>query len=244
MPGYAVTSAASGGEVVTFFDPRDKRTGRRGVVLGHGAQNPRQYLDAATMISSVKLAAAIANAGIPCITGSLGGDNLANDNALTNFETAVTTLQARSGCATDKTLFVGVSMGAANSIRYAQAHPTLVAGIFGICPAVDPSDIYVNNRGGLGSLVGNAWGGITTPTPLPDRGNLSLPANEALIAGQFPAQWYYSTSDAIILPATVTEFATATGTTAHSIGAAIHGEPCVAATPITDVLTFLIANGA
>ena len=240
MPGYAVTCAkgrVQSGETDQIFVPRAS-VNRRGVVLCHAYQSSLEYVDPTVQFNSMILAAAIASAGFACIAGDFGGDTLCNDTVVSRISAAWTALQsAVQGVKSDKVLLVGVSMGGGSAIRWAQANPTLVAALVGIIPLVDPNDVYQNNRASLQAPIGTAWG-ITFPTPLPTRGQLSLPANEALFTG--PQQLWYSTADTTIIPSTVTAYAAATGATATVCDTTNgHGNASVGEVPTASVISFL-----
>lgn len=236
MAGYAVTRGAT----YTTFVPRTPRAGKRGVILCHGAGAGNEYLDATGQVSSVRLAAAIAAAGIACIAGLMDGDTWANDTAMTDVDNAWTSLQSTAGVASDKVCVIGVSMGGAVALRWAMTRAGKAACVVGIIPASDISDIYTNNRGTYQASIATAWG-VTAPAALPAGANLPAQA----VAGAFPYQAYYSSADMIVIPSTVTTLATALGGTATIVDTtAGHSDATVGKVDIPTVVQYLVRNGA
>lgn len=245
MSGYAVNTAVGriqAGEVDSIWVPRADLSNRRGVILCHGAGSSGEYLDQTNSYHSCLIAASLASAGYPCIAGDFGGAfTWGNDTVEARITAAWSALRAAvPGVAADKIALFGVSMGTCSAIRWAQANPSSVACLAAILPLVDPNDVYVNNRGSYQSSIGTAWG-VTYPTALPTRGQLSLPANMALYTG--PQHLWYSSVDTIVIPSTVTTYATATGATTTVCDTTNgHADASVGEVPIADILSFFGAH--
>jgi pimeloyl-ACP methyl ester carboxylesterase len=121
-----------------------------------------------------------------CVSIYDEGNGWGNDAAVADIDTARVFL-GTLGCATDKVLLVGASMGVVDALNYARAHPDRVAAIVGMIPGSDVNDLRDNNRAGTTqAAINTAWGlagGSTSATvPLPARANPTDDANAALIA--------------------------------------------------------------
>ncbi len=142
--------------------------------------------------------------------------------------------------------FVGVSMGCPCAFNWAVNNLDRVRSIAGMLPAVDlqeivddgllttppfaPPNLYPPNDG-------TAYG--VRP---PDSHNPASFASDLLGT---PIKLWYSNNDSIVLPATVTAFAAASGATAVNIGnqtATVPGHGLDTGFTSTDVATFLNAN--
>jgi dienelactone hydrolase len=255
MSGYAAntqTGRIFAGEQDTIFMPRDVRKGKRVCVLLHAHLTTAQtagyeWLDATNFPASVILAAYLASNGIPCITGQMGsqasGNDFANDEGMSRVTAAISTLQAAvPGCATDKAVLGGLSMGGGTAARYAMLNPASVAAVYGIIPMADISDIYVNNRAGVQAEIGTAWG-VTYPTALPSGADLP---GQAHLAASVPCRLDYGGADPTVLPSTVQALAAAWGAnctatqTDNTLG---HGDALSAKTDPKTVYQFFVANG-
>lgn len=242
--GYSVTAETGrvrAGEVDYLWAPRTPRTGTCGVVLCHGATSPAQYMNLLTQSNSVKLAAALASAGIPCIAGEFSGDSWGNDAAMTDVTNAWGVLQAAyPDMRTDKVALLGASMGAAVIARWSQLNPTQTAAVVGIIPLWDLVAFYQGDVGGLQSSVAAAWG-VTAPAALPAGADIA--ANASLAAG-IPHLAGYSTTDALIDPDWVTAYTAAVGGTAQVTNPnSGHTNASIGGLPIATIGRFLAANG-
>jgi pimeloyl-ACP methyl ester carboxylesterase len=190
------------GETDSLFLPGENARGatKYGVLLLHGATAPQAFQDT-TRWASAQIGGRIAEAGIPCLAGQMGGDTFANDTAMTRIGQARTYLAAASGCSNAKILLVGASMGAALALRYAGENPAQVAGVVGIIPLVNIDAIYQANTLGLRAAIGTAWG-VVYPAALPANANLTVKA-APMADGVVPSILYYSDADAAINPADV-----------------------------------------
>lgn len=238
MTGYNAGTAkgrVAANEVDTIFRPRTPLP-VRGVVLCHGAGAPTEYTDLATQAASVRLAAAIASAGFPCVAGEFAGDSWGNATAMARIDSARALLASTfPNMLTDKVLLLGVSMGGAVSVRYSQTKPAEVAGVVGIIPAFNIRHLW-ENVAAVRASIGAAWG-VAYPAALPAAAdtlaNAGLAADVPLLAG-------YSSVDTTVPPAATTSYADAVGGTASIIDTASgHSDATVGKMPVEDVLNFL-----
>jgi hypothetical protein len=241
----------------------------RGVVYVHGAgelaltplngatgkQNEAQLL---ARIASV-YPMVMFDAGIWAQGGTTDSDNWGNTNAQTRLGQAITWLQtapgsggwnnpAGGGAKSGKVLLVGISMGHALSLTYAQANSGNVQAVVGILPVNDLDDIRDNNRGAYRASISTAWGTGTWTAPgtpaLPTAANPAKTGNQTnLIA--IPQKLWYANDDVICTPATCTSLisnigANCTGVNMGNTGG--HSDASVGAAPIADVLAFLAAH--
>lgn len=242
--GYSVTTQVGrvrATETDYLWAPRTPRKNTCGVVLCHGATAPTQYMDLVSQSASVKLAAALASAGIPCIAGAFSGDSFANDASMTDVTNAWDVLQAAyPDMRTDKVALLGVSMGGAVAARWSQLNPSQTAAVVGIIPLWDLVALYDGDVGGLQASVATAWG-VTAPAALPASADIA--ANAGLAAG-IPHLAGYSTTDTLISPSWVTDYTTAVGGTAVVTNPdSGHTNASVGGLPIATIGAFLAANG-
>lgn len=243
--GYAVDLAyqrVAAAETDSVFAPRTPRVGTVGVVLVHGSGNPHEFIDDLAQPSSVKLAAALAAAGIPCIAGDFGFQAWGNDTVLARIDAAWTVLKGLyPAMRTDKLALLGVSMGGAAVARYSQMHPERVACVVGLIPLFDLLAFYAANPGAVATEVGTAWG-VTAPAALPAGASIAAGAH---LAARVPLLAGYSTADVTVLPAWVTAYVAAVGGTAIVTDTTFgHSDQAVGGMPIATVGQFLAANGA
>lgn len=243
--GYAqvmATGRVAAGESDEVWTPRTPRTGRCGVVLVHGSGNPQEFVDPVGQPSSLKLAAALAGAGIPCVAGDFGGQTWGNDTVLARIDAARAVLQGKfPTMRTDKVCLLGISMGGWAVTRYCELYPSKVAACVGLIPLCDGVAFYNANTGAVATEIGNAWG-VTAPAALPPRAdnaaNASLAASVPWLAG-------YSSVDTTVLPAWVTAYTAAVGGTAIITDSTYgHSDQAVGGMPISTVGQFLAAHGA
>lgn len=242
--GYTVTTSVgriAATETDEVWAPRSPRTGTCGVVLVHGSGNPEGFIDPINQPSSVKLAAALASAGIPCIAGDMGGQAWGNDTVISRIDAAWSVLQAQfPSLRTDKICLLGESMGGSAVVRYSQLHPTKVAAVVGLIPLTDLVAFYNANVGGSQAQVGTAWG-VVAPAALPASANI---AANASLAASVPWLAGYSSVDTTVLPAWVTAYTAAVGGTAIVTDSTFgHSDQAIGGMPIPTVGQFLAANG-
>lgn len=242
---YGKSRIVSGQDDV-IFTPRNGARGKRGVILLHGQLQAADAWNASTTPGQSSLATAIAGAGLVCISIYADGPSWGNDATIADIE-ATRTYLGTLGCATDKILLVGASMGALNALNYCRANPTRVAALIGVIPACDLDDIRDNNRASAQANVNTAWslanGSTSATVPLPARANPTADANAATIAGSGAViKLYYSTADTVIPPATVTTLATKLGVTPTVIDTTNgHTDTTIGLTPTSEVAQTLYA---
>lgn len=242
--GYSV-SVGSGrvatGELDEIWTPRTLRSGKCGVVMCHGSGNPQNFVDPTNQPSSLKLAAALASAGMPLIAGDFGGQAWGNDTVVSRIDSAWAVLKARfPSMRTDKLCLLGGSMGGAAVARYSQLHPERVAAVVGLIPLWDLTAFYTANVGGKQPEIAGAWG-VTAPAALPSSADI---ATNAHLAAGIPTLAGYSTVDTTVLPAWVTAYTTAVGGTAIITDSTYgHSDQAVGGMPISTVGEFLAAHG-
>jgi dienelactone hydrolase len=244
---YSVGRVVSGQEDV-IYRPRNGARGKRGVVLLHGHNQTVQHFLAPALAGQFKLAEAIAAAGLVCVALHTEGNGWGSDQVIADIESA-RTYMGTLGCATDKVLLVGISMGGGCMFNYARANPTKVAALVGCIPACDFDDLRDNDRGAAGvrdainTAFGLAAGSTSATVALPSRANPMSDANAALIAGSgAKIKLYYSTVDAVVIPATVTALATKLGVTPTVVDTTNgHSDNTLAAMPRNEVVQTLFA---
>lgn len=245
MTGYSMlmaTGRVAAGEADEIFAPRTPRQGTCGLVLVHGFNGPTGFIDPVNQASAMRLAAALAGAGIPCIAGDFGGNVWGNDTVLSRIDAAWAVLAAQfPTMRTDKICLLGQSMGGAAVTRYSQIHPDKVAACVGLIPVCDLVDLYTRNIDGFDTTIGTAWG-VTPPTALPSTADI---AGNAYLAASVPWLAGYSTVDAIALPSYVTTYtATVGGTAVVTDSTYGHSDAAVGGMPISTVGQFLATHGA
>jgi predicted alpha/beta hydrolase family esterase len=237
------------GQMQVSFRPRTPRAGRRAVLLAHADDAASettggclQWNDPVNYPGSSALAAQLAGSGLTCVGGDCGGtETFGASPAAADSYASWQSMVSDEGAASDKVVIVATSMGFCTAYQVARAYPGKVAAIAGIVPAVNLTDIYRNNRAGVGRSIRDAWG-VSVGKPLPTVADPSL--NPLVFAG-VAVRLYYSTADKVIMPAMVTAFATLVGATTQVISTTLgHGDAAIGATPIPDLAQFLVANGA
>lgn len=242
MLGYSRSAGygrIASGENDQVWIPRTPRSGKCGVILLHGSGNPNGYMDPVGQPASQRLAAALCAAGIPCVSGEMGGQTWANNTAMSRIDAAWDLLRTNAPIRSDKVALVGGSMGGALGARYSQLYPAKVAAFVGLIPLLDLVGLYNANTSGVAAEIATAWG-VTAPATLPPSADIA--ANVNLAAG-IPAKFWYSGNDTIVLPAWVTNYATALGAEAIDVGTNGHSDATIGQVPVPDVGKFLVANG-
>lgn len=246
------TSYANGrivaGQDDVVFTPRGGPRGKRGVVLLHGQDTSLLvWSDPSGSPGQASIGTALASVGFVCVSIFDEGNGWGNDAAVADIDTARLYL-GTLGCATDKVLLVGASMGAVDALNYTRAHPDRVAALVGIIPGSDVDDIRDNNRAGTTrAAINTAWGlaaGSTSASvPLPARANPSADANAAAIASSGAViNLYYSTVDTVVIPATVVALAAKLGASATAIDSSTgHSDATVGKTPTDEVARTMYA---
>lgn len=244
MTGYTAVSALGrivAGEVDTIWTPRTVRPGTPGLILLHGQGNPKAYMDGSAQRASMRLAGALAGAGIPTIAGEMHGNAWANDTGMTDITNAWNILKAQfPTIRTDKVYLLGASMGAAMMTRYVQLNPGSVAAAVGMIPAYDPRAIYVANN--VGDVAMEAAWGFSGLGNFPAA--LNLPTHVASAVG-VPLLTSYASNDTVVPAASVVTYHNAAGGLPENlidVGALEHTDAAIAALPISTIGRFLVAN--
>ena len=183
---------------------------RAGVIFVHGAGSTGTYcLDRYGRHG--QLTRRVVDLGLAGWAGDNGGvaswGNQADMTAMTNGYNA---LQVRPGVAPGKVALVSGSMGGLVSLNWAARNPDKVACIVSVIPVINPTDIYVNNRGGYGPQIAAAHGGWSEAS----RGAQWNPATMAL-AGTYagiPMLLFYGLTDTLCMSAQTETFAATVGT--------------------------------
>jgi pimeloyl-ACP methyl ester carboxylesterase len=158
------------------------------VVLLHGQDTSLLvWSDPSGSPGQASIGTALASVGFVCVAIFDEGNGWGNDAAVADIDTARLYL-GTLGCATDKVLLVGASMGAVDALNYTRAHPDRVAAVIGLIPGSDVDDIRDNNRAGTTRRRSTSRGASRpvrrrrrcrcrlertrrpTPTPRPSRG--------------------------------------------------------------------------
>lgn len=236
------------GQDDVIFRPRNGPHGKRGVIFLHGQDTSLLVWGSPALApGQASVGAVVASLGLAGVALYAEGNGWGNDATVADIETARTFL-GTLGCATDKVLLVGASMGCVDSFNYIRAHPDRVAGMVGLIPGSDVDDLRDNNRAGTCQAnINTAWGltpGSTSATvPLPARANPTANVNAAAIAGSGAhIKLYYSSVDTVVLPATVTTLATKLGCTATVIDSTNgHSDATVGEAPMNEIAQTLYA---
>jgi pimeloyl-ACP methyl ester carboxylesterase len=158
----------------------------------------------------------------PIIVADQAGDTWANDTGIAAIAGCRTAIQAASSpvqAASGKVFLIGVSMGFTVACAWARANIGQVAGIAGILPLVNMTNIYDRDYEGAKAVIDAAYGGTyssTTDGPTHDPIQFAQELN-------VPIKLWYASNDPGVLPATVTSFvAAAPNCTKVSLGAIGH----------------------
>lgn len=188
--------------------PKIPRAGATGVLYCHGAGG------LASQALATEFAAVLgdlANAGHPVLACDLGGlATWGNDTVLARITTAKAYLHATLGAPSGKIMLVGASMGGLSCLVWAKNNPTLTAGVIGIVPVSDVTDIHTNNRSGLAAAIDSAYAGGWSEATY---GAARNPVTFAASLSAVPLLLFSGTTDDIVLPATVAALAAGSGAT-------------------------------
>ena len=238
-----------GSEVSTLVVPRKLDPAKRIVLYAHGAGGDgRDVCDGVNKAAVMAHVNAWADAGLLVLASDFGGpQTFGNDTELTAAETIVSWAFASGMCATDKVVFTGSSMGTFSALRYALAHPTLVAGISTFMAAVDIEDIRTRDAQSARANINTAWGlpvgsyiGGADQTPVPTRGKPLDPANATAVAG-IPTHFWYSTADTVATSTAIDAYAAArANVTKHIVSTSLgHVDATIAAASTADTTSLL-----
>lgn len=236
---YDVGLVHQGEASVRLFPPA-YTGGVRGVIFCHyNTGLARMALGQDGAVQTGLLCHRIAAAGFPLLSVDGGGSTWGSDTAISRLAEAVSYLQGPMGALDGKVLLVGVSMGNADAMAYTRANPSKVAGVLSVIPVCDVDDIYQSNRGGCGPAISGAYGGWSQATHGPAHNPITFASQLAGV----PVRLYYSTADAVCLPAKAVAVAGACGGEAVGIGALTHDDSAVGAVPAADAVAWLKSHG-
>lgn len=230
--GYVAAEASS-----AFYGRLYKRDGTRRPVIYFtgGPGDARDYLTASS--SGKQIAPVLADAGIPVISAAFGGAALwGNDISQARIGQLWTYVKTQLGTKADKFVGIGVSKGATALLNYMRANPGNVAAFVGIVPAVNMTDIHDNNRGGNQASIDTAYGAAWAANAATHDPSL----NTATHASQaIPTKLINGDSDVVVIPSTVSAFASAVGATLVTKAGTDHLATAPAIDPVEDVLRFV-----
>lgn len=191
-------------------------TSKRGIVWCHERGALANFLQVEPLLGAELLT----RAGLPIIAADLGGTaTWGNDTEQARTQQAWDYLVTAAGCASDKVLLYGMSMGAPGALNWARANPTKVAAVALVLPITDLIGFHDANLGGYATEIETAYGGLAA-------WNAAKAAHDPLThAAEYagiPIKLWYSTDDSLALPANVTAFAAASGASTQSMGAQGH----------------------
>lgn len=208
---YSVGNVSPGEGSVEVYPKYPKAAGTQvGVMHVHGAGG--NGVQAITPEGKTEgMTRLIAAAGQPTLASDWGGpDTWGNATAVARIGTGRSFLQASMGAKSGKVSFTNGSMGAATTLNWAGANPTLVASIVMIIPVINVTDIHTNNRGGYAGAINAAYGGAYSEATYGALYNPFTQAQAGKYAG-IPMLCFYGTSDALCLPTWVTQMAALPG---------------------------------
>ena len=230
--GFGAVVAGEG--EVTILPKYPTPTGTSmGVLYCHGAGGPaRQALEPAF----APVLNALASAGHPVLSCDLGGlATWGNDVVLARMGTAKAYLHATLGARPGKILLVGASMGGLSALVWAKNNPTLTAGVIGIVPVSDVTDMHTNNRQGLRASIDSAYpGGWSEAAHGATRNPVTVAAAGAY--ADVPMLLISAQSDTTVLPSTV---ALLTSRVPRATHISIPGTHDMFTVPIDAVTTFM-----
>lgn len=234
------------GEIDIIFRPRTKARGLRGVVFLHGQlQQPTAFNDRAVTPGQTGIVKAICETGLYGLAAYFGGPLWGNPSADLSIESALNVFDD-FGCAVDKLLLVGMSMGALEVQSFMTAYPDLAAAAVCGIPAIDMRQIRevdpagVNARTWINRAYGFPDGATEATNPLPADANPFDDQNAAIIATSGPIKYYYSTADAVVDPAKVPLMATKVGGTATVVDTVSgHTDTTMAVMPKAEIADFI-----
>lgn len=189
-----------------------------------------------------QLTRTVIDSGLAGWAGDNGGvASWGNQFDMTTLDAAYVALQSRPGVAPGKAALISGSMGALVSLNWAARNPDRVACIVSVIPVINPTDIYVNNRGGYGPQIAAAHGGWSEAS----RGAQWNPATMAptgAYAG-IPMLLFYGLTDTLCMPAQTEAFATTVGSNVTLVPLPTgHAEATYTAVDHAAVVSFIVAH--
>lgn len=226
-------------EACLIYRPKFPPTAaKRGIVYCHGnAGTAAEPLTA----GGRDLIRGLVNAGHIVAATDLGGlSTWGNDTVISRITDLKNYLLGTLGTKPGGVVLAGQSMGGLAALDWAAANPTLVSCVVGLLPVVNLTDVHDNNRGGYQASIDAAYAGGYTEATYGATHNPTTMANAAKYAGM-PLRIFYGDTDTIVLPSTVTAFATATGATATSLSGG-HADATVAQLDVPTTVSFVEAH--
>lgn len=199
------------GETSIVIRPTGHTTGT-GVMYVHGYGDNYTYPIRPTgMIQS--LTNLVARYGHIGLSSDFGGvSTWGNDTAHARISTARQHLIDNLDVSNDKVVLVAGSMGVLNALSWAGNNSDKVQCVVGYLPVLDPNDVYVNNRGGLGPALSAAYqGGWSQSTHGSEHSPLTMA--QAGAYSDIPILLFVGNTDAIATPTAAAAFAAATSST-------------------------------
>lgn len=201
------------GDAFVLFDRIDRHNAPlAGGIYAHGAgATGVDWLDPAYRACPD----ALAEADFPGLGGDFGGMQTWGNATSQTIQEAAMGLFVPSLPA----ILLGGSMGALTTLNTARDNGAAVAIILLLIPALDLADLHDNR--GFDVVIDAAYGGhagyvAAEPTRSPVNFEAAIAALDA------PVHIWYSTDDAICIPAITEAYGTAVGATMHSLGAVGH----------------------
>lgn len=153
------TGRVQSGEVDHLWLPsRPSSSSKLGVVLMHGANTPDNYSGNTGWPSGMRLAAALANAGMPVCSPYEAIDTYGNDATMTRMTSAISALSSAAGCSAAKCVVVGMSMGGGAVTRFAALNPSKVGALVGVIPMASIIRLHQQTLGFTQAIAGaTAW---------------------------------------------------------------------------------------
>lgn len=210
-------------ELDTLFSAYPQRDGYP-VILLHGSNTPFQYVLSSP--NSLRLPAYLAQSGFSSISAVMHGQTYANDQSMTDIDTAKAFIESQLSLSAGKVHLIGISMGGALAVRYAGLNPSLVASVTGIIPLSSIINYYTGlPAGATKTEIATAWG-VISPAALPAGADLLTVG--APMNGVVPSRLYYASDDPLINPTDVIALGAAIGSEAVvDMGAGGHTETSI-----------------
>lgn len=236
----AGVARAVAGQFDWIWTPKYGADGQRLVVLLHGQlQTGQEWWAPSTSPAQTRIARALRR--FPMVSVYTSGASWGNATARGNLET-VRAWASSIGCATDKLIIVGASMGGFLGLQYARYFPSRVAALLLIMPAVDIEGVRDANLANAQANINTAYGksvGSTSSTEPLDAADIPLnQANADLVKSSgAPIRLYYSSADTISLPAHVETLRNRLGMKAHLVSTSLdHSDALFDAVPKDDMI--------
>jgi len=243
MPSGTFSFVSSGHVAASELDMlvRPKATTlKRGVLYVHGVEAANgggaeweKFSERSALISSLVLA------GFEIASADLGGNSTWGNATVLSRISAARDYLLTQGVLPNKIAIVATSMGALNALCWIAVNPSLVSCFVGMLPVVNLTDVHANNRGGFQPAINAAYGGSYSEALYGATHNPATMAASGKYAG-VPIQFWYGSTDSIVIPSTVAAFQAAAGalcTTTQIVGG--HAESTYGGVLCTSVASFI-----